>query len=381
MAKFISFTKLVDSTSLIINMDSVNNMMPVKKLYNGNMIDCTDIYYEDHRITVIADMNSIMETLYSMGESGAEDMSLNHDELDPNSQAYEDMEGDDLEYVTINITGFRKDPEDSPDEEHHIIFLSYQYNQKPFGEDIDANFTKSLQIPEGQNYVYVVYLNSYNDNSQWVGWYMKDSSNNVCVFATEEDAQEYIYNGDINLLQGLYSISDPIKVPLDVAFDLLNDHYDDFDLPISMIYSMYEIVKNNVFYKDNDPYITFSKSNIGAQNMLPNYPSNKLVGETTYSRSFPVTPVAEENHDYYVVLKVNYKRLSDGFSSRRIHTAYPVNIFSYESDAQEYLHQHNAGLDYTSAGFYYYCYSINLEHLYYYTSGGTGSGKILKMIN
>lgn len=331
------------------------------------MTDCTDIYYENHRVTVVASLNSILEAMSNLVDSGGvEDLSLTHDALDPNTDIYE-LPEDETQYANITITGYRENPD-----ENYVIFLSYQYERKPFGEDNNAEFTKTLRIPEGQNYVYVVYVDLFEGGSA-AGWAMKDNSGNIGVFANENDAQNFIMSDVMNFGTLSYHYRDPKQVPLDVAFDLINDHYDNFDdLPITMIYSDYEIFKRKQS-ETNHSYISFAKTQYQARNLLPHYSASELFigtdgpSDGVYQRQFPVTPVADPvHHLYYAIIRINLKT-KKGKVTDYMHTAYPVKVFAYESDADQYLSTITENLDIRSQGYGYQKYSFNIGHMYQFS--------------
>ena len=100
MAKFIIFRKIVDDEKILINIDCIRSMEPVSKLYNGGMVDCTDIYYLDDRVTVLSTIDEIHDIIEGDWETNVWDTTGDSGEESGGDDSGDDS-GDDEEYTWI----------------------------------------------------------------------------------------------------------------------------------------------------------------------------------------------------------------------------------------------------------------------------------------
>ena len=365
MAKFISFTKLVDSSNFLLNMDDVKTMEPVRKLYNGHMVDCTDIYYENHRVTVVATIINIMETLSGMNDGDAENMTLGTNELDPNSETYQNLEegedslgGLELLEITMYMCSQTRDEDGNPtahgwqnDRDHHRVLFVRDLRDKPIYWDTAETFA-DFDIPEGQNYIYVVYITEYV-GGEFSRWGVKK------IFRSYNEALEYSeakVEPEINTWQGNIVFSEPIKVPLYTPFDLLVDNYDDTDIPATEIFISYGTKKSGKIYTTNESFFTISRVSSNAAHNLLSLSADNLVNNQVYDKTFVLdNELANGNTRVYVAYKVFYKNQGGNkkYKNHYIHNAFPLKVFVFESDCSDYVNNLRQGLDPDSVGYDY----------------------------
>lgn len=375
MSKFISFTKLVDSGNLLINMDDVKTMEPVRKLYNSHMTDCTDIYYENHRVTVIAGILDIMETLSGMNDGDAENMALGYNELDPNSETYQNPVEAELNIgdtsllnISLYMCSQSRAAEDPSaygwqyDKDHHMVLFIPNLADKPIYW-ADAETFTDFNIPEGQNYIYVVYITEYVDGA-FARWCVKK------IFLNYNDALAYSAAGTepaINDWQGNITFSEPVKVPLYTQFDMLADNYDESDVPMTEIFISYGTKKSGKIYKTNEVFMGISGVSSNTAHNILSLSTDNLVNDTIYDRTFILEDaLANGNNQIYIAYKVFYKNQGGNkkFKNHYVHNAFPLKVFLFESKCSDYIDNLKQGLNPDNVGYDYRSFQPTLEHKY-----------------
>ena len=263
MAKFIVFSKLVDLGRLTINMDTVRTMEPVSRLYDGSMKECTDIYYENHRVTVLSSLDEITEIITSMEDGDIVDITEDIDSgtgYDP-----DDPGGNNIIYIIRSIQQFTRNTPGT-DLQHQILLTDSGMVDPWPGSSSSSQY--NINIPENQDYVFVVYMKQYTGNHQYSGWGVPN------IYADEQSANNFLESKTNTSELEWYG---PVQVPLNTIFDIEEDEIEQN----TVISKMYIAAKKTIMgnRQSNILYFGVSDTPDGAADIAGISPQSNSIRE------------------------------------------------------------------------------------------------------
>lgn len=353
MAKFITFNKLTDLRKVTINMDLIKTMEPVSKIYDGHMKDCTDIYYENHRITVLDELDDIVETISNMEDGDIVDISENlnfESETDSEIAPPDDPGGTSIEFAakTIDVHA-RNIPGDNV---HQLLVTDIGMTWSAATDH--EQFT--IDIPEDQDYVYVVYYDSYT-NGQYDSWAVFNiyADEQQASLDIQDDTQEEKWHG-------------PIQVPMNTIFDLNNDNVD-YGGPIDKIYvASKRTIKGP--RENNVVFFGISDSRDGAAEISNISATSESIREFGIQDADEIEMI-DNKYKIYLVYYITYKSKGGKrpYRHRFLYKAVPSGAFKTEENAQTYMNVKNSVIDVDTMG-YEYRYKEVYTNIQYGTIAG-----------
>lgn len=358
MAKFIIFNKLVDFGRITINMDIVKTMEPVSRLYDGHMKDCTDIYYENHRVTVLSRLEDIIGILTGMIDGDIVDISeaLTQDDDQGTHGNPDDPGGDPIVYEERTVTIYRRDTPGN-NSQHQLLATDSGMNN-PWPSLSGVN-TYNISIPTDQDYIYILYYELFDDNHHYTGWGIP------FIFADESVAEEYIATQtDTPTLEW----HGPVQVPLNMVFDVVNDSIVTGE-PITKIYVGSHRQVSNA-RESNVVWMGVSDTITGAANVAGDSSS---ILELPLPSGEEVEISADGSYAVYLTYYITYKSKggSRPYRNRFLYNAIPSRAFKNKNDALIYIGNKNDGVNIDTEG-YEYKYLLVHTGLLYKTNGGSG---------
>ena len=350
MAKFIIFNKLVDLRRLTINMDTVKTMEPVSKLYDGHMRDCTDIYYENHRVTVLSGLDDIMNALTNMSDGDVEDISEvipQDDSQDTGGSAGHGTTPEDPEipvvYTTIHIDQYARYLVN--DDSQHQILLTDNGMSNPWPTSAGST-SYTIDLPEDQDYVYLVYEKIYTGNHQYNNW------STLNIYADESSAEQFLENLTItNSSDTTIEPLGPVQVPLNEIFDIESDSLE----PPGSITKIYMSHTKTDQGSNHSNMIIFGPGSTPGEANDVAQTGNGSEIELPLPSGEEVEADATGRYPFYLVYWITYKSKGGNkpFKKRIIYNAKSSRAFATRDEAIIYAANKNEGVDIDTMGYEY----------------------------
>ena len=339
-------------------MDIVKTMEPVSRLYDGHMKDCTDIYYENHRVTVLSRLEDIIGILTGMIDGDIVDISeaLTQDDDQGTHGNPDDPGGDPIVYEERTVTIYRRDTPGN-NSQHQLLATDSGMNN-PWPSLSGVN-TYNISIPTDQDYIYILYYELFDDNHHYTGWGIP------FIFADESVAEEYIATQtDTPTLEW----HGPVQVPLNMVFDVVNDSIVTGE-PITKIYVGSHRQVSNA-RESNVVWMGVSDTITGAANVAGDSSS---ILELPLPSGEEVEISADGSYAVYLTYYITYKSKggSRPYRNRFLYNAIPSRAFKNKNDALIYIGNKNDGVNIDTEG-YEYKYLLVHTGLLYKTNGGSG---------